>query len=222
MKDPGGCDQTDPADAEPGEEQRLPRSPRRLHPARRRRSPGSPLRTCRRSVSHRRSEILLNTLDRPGLLLSFFFSLSDLSSFSSFGFWLHPRHRTLSKRLGLSSASQHPAQGSPLQRRIRVHTLKLQQKHRHPIICRLTYKNTLRFRPSSHFSCPKSDPPHHHPLPPPLCFPVQEEVFSWSHRQDRQGAPSAGWGDWRDLAYMDTVDMQVKEHNDTICYCFKS
>lgn len=37
MKDPGGCEKTDSTDAEPREEARLPRSPRHLHPASRRR-----------------------------------------------------------------------------------------------------------------------------------------------------------------------------------------
>lgn len=39
-KDPAGCEQTDSTDAQPREQPRLPRSPRHLHPAsRRRRSP---------------------------------------------------------------------------------------------------------------------------------------------------------------------------------------
>lgn len=36
VEDPGGSEQTDSTDAEPEEESRLPRSPRRLHPASRR------------------------------------------------------------------------------------------------------------------------------------------------------------------------------------------
>lgn len=39
VEDPGGCEQTDSTDAEPEESPRLSRSPRRLHPASRRRSP---------------------------------------------------------------------------------------------------------------------------------------------------------------------------------------
>lgn len=46
------------------------------------------------------------------------------------------------------------------------------------------------------------DPRRRH-IPPALNVipatwsPVWEEVFSWSLREDHQGAPSAGWGDWR-------------------------
>lgn len=45
--------------------------------------------------------------------------------------------------------------------------------------------------------------PHRRHIPPALYVipatwsPVWEEVFSWSLREDHQGAPSAGWGDWR-------------------------
>lgn len=41
VKDPGGCEQTDPTDAEPREEPRLPRSARSLHPALRSEHPAS-------------------------------------------------------------------------------------------------------------------------------------------------------------------------------------
>lgn len=46
------------------------------------------------------------------------------------------------------------------------------------------------------------DPRRRH-IPPALNVipatwsPVWVEVFSWSLREDHQGAPSAGWGDWR-------------------------
>lgn len=46
--------------------------------------------------------------------------------------------------------------------------------------------------------------PHRRHIPPALNIipslwsSVWEEAFSWSLRKDHQGAPSAGWGDWRD------------------------
>lgn len=104
-----------------------------------------------------------------------------LSSFSCFIFGLHPRYRRVLDRVGLSSASSS-TDAAPT--------------------------STREDNEPSAGTCikisPGSDHPHIPPAlhlippPPPLRSSVWEEVFSWSHRQDHQGAPSAGWGDWRD------------------------
>lgn len=73
-------------------------------------------------------------------------------------------------------------------------------QHPHPPNSQKTSRNNeSSARSATRRQC---DPRRRH-IPPALYVipatwsPVWEEVFSWSLREDHQGAPSAGWGDWR-------------------------
>lgn len=103
MQHPGSREQTESTDAEPGEEQRLPRSAPRLHLARRHHSPASTLTTCRGSFTRAwAAPPRAQTRQSTGC----WNRLKDIvfpdDLFSSNGQGV--------KRLGPSAASQHPTQ----------------------------------------------------------------------------------------------------------------
>lgn len=105
IEDPGGCEQTDSTDAEPREEARLPRSPRRPHPASRRFSAQKNMSPRCRSSSKHRSPLLPRWIK----LLCFSSFFPDLSSLRYFSSGLHPRSGGMFERFGPTSAPQHPA-----------------------------------------------------------------------------------------------------------------
>lgn len=185
VKDPGGCEQTDSTYAETREKPRLPRSPRRLHAASRSHSPAqnmSPLSLC---LCFAGSLLyLLTGATQPVALVPWFiaFQLSGLWSPST-------TQQDVKKARPVISISAPST----------AHSLARHQPAQHPSphasAARADIQNIedqsapIQYEPT-HPCYPRSDPGWWIP-------PSGRGVFSWSHRQDHQGAPSDGWGDWR-------------------------
>lgn len=116
IKDPGGCQKTDSTDTEPREEPRLPRSPRHLHPASRRRSPALQSQHIAASVPPHAGPLRLGWIT----LACCTYLAPDLSPWRYFSYEFHSRYRRVVDRFGLSSVPQlqsappqhpHPADG---------------------------------------------------------------------------------------------------------------
>lgn len=189
IEDPGGCEQTDSTDAEPREEARLPRSPRRPHPASRRFSAQKNMSPRCRSSSKHRSPLLPRWIKL--LCFSSFFPIYRLWDILALVSIHDPggcsrgsaRHQHLS--IQHQSVCQHRRSSS-----VHMHKLKTQADtqwiislHLH-IYKYLYLKNISRFRLES---CPESD------LCEGTCFPgitqmrPAESAFSWVGRLKRRG-----------------------------------